>query len=60
MFPYERRWWIRPLLMQNLGASPQLECWNNGTMEQWVLGKWGNGILTILLLTRRYKVSKKV
>ncbi len=35
---------------KNLGASPQLECWNNGTMEQWVLGKWGNGILAIFLL----------
>jgi hypothetical protein len=50
MFPYERRWWIRPLLTQNLGASPQLECWNNGTMEQWVLGKWGNGIFSIFPL----------
>ena len=34
----------------NLGASPQLECWNNGTMEQWVLEKWGHGILAIFLL----------
>jgi hypothetical protein len=34
----------------NIGASPQLECWNNGTMGQWVLGKWGNGILEIFLL----------
>jgi len=34
----------------NIGASPQLEFWNNGTMEQWVSGKWGNGILAIFLL----------
>jgi len=24
----------------NLGATPQLECWNNGKMEYWVMGKW--------------------
>ena len=29
----------------NLGASPQLEYWNNGMMEHWVLGNWDIGPL---------------
>jgi hypothetical protein len=29
----------------------QLECWNTGMMEQWVLGKWDSGSLAKPLLT---------
>ena len=28
---------------ENLGASPQLECWNVGMLEQWNNGLWGIG-----------------
>jgi hypothetical protein len=26
--------------MIKLGASPQLEWWNSGILESWVLGEW--------------------
>ena len=35
----------------NLGALPQLECWNTGMMEDWVLGIWKNELLIKFMLT---------
>jgi hypothetical protein len=28
-----------------LRASPQLECWNAGILEEWVLGYWTIGLM---------------
>lgn len=36
--------------MMNIGASRQLECWNTGKMEYWVLEKWMNVLLGEILL----------
>jgi hypothetical protein len=37
--------------LPNLGASPQLECWNTGMLEYWVLEKYKNGLLGKFPLT---------
>jgi hypothetical protein len=39
---------------KNLGASPQLECWNTGMLEYWVMGNWNNALLAMLILTREF------
>jgi hypothetical protein len=40
-----------------LGASPQLECWNDGILENWVLGYWSVGIMAIIALTIKLKMD---
>ena len=31
----------------------QLECWNNGMLEYWALGKWGSVLLSKSLFERK-------
>ena len=39
----------------NLAEAPlkQLEYWNSGMMEQWVMGNWWSGFIGVILLTRK-------
>jgi hypothetical protein len=42
----------------NIGASPPVECWNNGTMEQWVLGKWNIGNIPLENIVKSMRKDK--
>ena len=46
------------LWILNLGASPQLEYWNNGMMEHWVLGNWDIGPLEKFPIDMGENISK--
>ena len=46
-------------VLMNLGATPQLECWNTGIMEYWVLGKWDSVIMRKLILAWKSKMFIK-
>ena len=41
----------------NLGATPQLECWNTGILEKWILEKWDYVVMAKNLPTYKLKVS---
>ena len=48
--------WDRMIFMsKNLGASPQLEHWNAGIMEQWVLGWWSDGLMPKSIFIKKIK-----
>ena len=40
-----------PLLSAQVRGSPQLECWNAGIVEKWVLGYWKVGLTATFVLT---------
>jgi hypothetical protein len=45
---------INERLRYKLGASPQLECWNAGILEKWVLVYRNVGLMVKFVLTKNY------
>jgi hypothetical protein len=45
------------LFNPKLGASPLLECWNDGILEKWVLGYWSVGLMAIIVLMIKLKMD---
>jgi len=44
-------------LYYKLGASSQLEFWNAGILEKWVLGYWTVGLMIIIGSTIKLKMD---
>jgi hypothetical protein len=48
---------MTPFATYKLGALPQLECWNAGILEEWILGYWSVGLMALIVLTIKLKMD---